>query len=294
CRTSANSRAAVSFFAGKRVPQPATSTRRATSNWSRPNGTTHTGTPRARAFWVAPIPPWVTAHTARSNTGPCGTNSHTVAFGPGVTSLGSPAGSVATTCTGSSASAVIVVATSFASACFCDDVVTRTIGRSIAVSQSGTVSMAGSNMHGPIIWTASPQSVCGYSNGFPLATSISGARRMNSSADATGGAPALARMLLPWGRTALSTIPLTAGRSAGARIRPSMPGNGARPSPKGGTPCDCRGGVYGEKHAHGMSPASATDWAPQQLTSTINASGRVRVTASVKSATSYAARRQNT
>ena len=38
--------------------------------------------------------------------------------------------------------------------------------------------MAGSNMQGPIICTASPQFVCGYSNGFPLATSISGARRM--------------------------------------------------------------------------------------------------------------------
>jgi hypothetical protein len=36
-RTFADSRAAVSFFAGRRVPQRATSTRRATSNWSRPN-----------------------------------------------------------------------------------------------------------------------------------------------------------------------------------------------------------------------------------------------------------------
>jgi hypothetical protein len=50
CRTLADSRAAVSFLAGRRVPQRATSTRRATSNWSRPNGTTHTGTPRARAW----------------------------------------------------------------------------------------------------------------------------------------------------------------------------------------------------------------------------------------------------
>ena len=243
CRTFADSRAAVSFFAGRRVPQRATSTRRATSNWSRPNGTTHTGTPRARAFWVPPMPPWVIAHTARSNTGPCGTNRTTVAFGVGAMSLGSPAGSVATTCTGSSASAVIAVLTSFSSACCCDDVVTRTIGRSIAVSQSGTVSMAGSNMQGPIICTASPQSVCGYSNGLPLATSISGARRINSSAEATGGAPALARILLPAGNTALSIMPIAMGRSAASRTRPSTPGSGARPSPKGGTPRDCRAGV---------------------------------------------------
>ena len=43
-----------------------------------------------------------------------------------------------------------------------------------------------------------------------------------------------------------------------------------------------------------MSPASAADRAPQLLTSTISASGRVCVTTSVKSATSYSARRQNT
>src|SRR5271157_5206477 len=59
----------------------------------------------------------------------------------------------------------------------------------------GNPSMAGSNMQGPIICTASPQSVCGYSNGLPLATSVSGARCMKSSADATGGAPALSRIL---------------------------------------------------------------------------------------------------
>ena len=53
------------------------------------------------------MPPCVTAQTARSNTGPCGTNSSTVAFGVGMTFLGNPAGSVATTCTGSSASAAI-------------------------------------------------------------------------------------------------------------------------------------------------------------------------------------------
>ena len=49
-RTLVRSRAGVNFLAGRRVPQRATSTRRATSNWSRPNGTAHTGTPRSSAF----------------------------------------------------------------------------------------------------------------------------------------------------------------------------------------------------------------------------------------------------
>ena len=112
--------------------------RRATSNWSRPKGTAQTGTPRASAFCVAPIPPWVTAHTARSNTMPCGTNRRTVALaGVARISSGCPAGRVATTCTGSSASAASAVTSSRESACFSDDVVTRTIGRSIAASQSG-------------------------------------------------------------------------------------------------------------------------------------------------------------
>jgi len=59
-----------------------------------------------------------------------GANAHTIACALGVTSLGSPAGSVATTCIGSSASAAIAVTTSLASACCCDDGVTRTIRQS--------------------------------------------------------------------------------------------------------------------------------------------------------------------
>ena len=65
-RILACSRRGFSCRAGRRAPEPDTSTRLATSSWSRPNGTAHTGTPLASAFWVAPIPPWVTAHTARS------------------------------------------------------------------------------------------------------------------------------------------------------------------------------------------------------------------------------------
>src|SRR5262249_52147198 len=160
----------------------------------RPNGTTQTGTPLASAFCVAPIPPCVTAHTARSSTATCETYSHTVALRVDLASFGSPAGSVAITCTGSSAHAVTAAWTSLASASFSDDVVTSTIGRSMVVSQSGTASAWGSSTHGPIMCTASPQSVWGYSNGFPVATSISGARRRNSSADATGGASTAMRI----------------------------------------------------------------------------------------------------
>ncbi len=79
-RTWLRSRSAPSFWAGSRVPALATSTRRATSSWSRPNGTTHTGTPAASAFCVAPAPPWVIAQTARSNSGPCEMNLSTRAL----------------------------------------------------------------------------------------------------------------------------------------------------------------------------------------------------------------------
>ena len=102
--------------------------------------------------------------------------------------------------------------------------------------------MGGSNMQGPIICTASPQFVCGYSNGFPLATSISGARRMNSSADVTGGAPALARILLPSGKTAFSITPITRGRSAASRTGPAGR-KWSQTHPKGRNPGDCRAGV---------------------------------------------------
>jgi hypothetical protein len=47
----------------------------------------------------------------------CDTNPHTVALGGDSTSSGRPARSVATTCTGSSASAMIAVSARFASAC---------------------------------------------------------------------------------------------------------------------------------------------------------------------------------
>lgn len=60
----------MSAFALRLDPAPATSTWRATSNCSRPKGTTHTGTPAASAFWVMPMPPWHTTQSARSRIGP--------------------------------------------------------------------------------------------------------------------------------------------------------------------------------------------------------------------------------
>ena len=88
----------MSRGAGSRVPAPATSTRRATSSWSRPNGTTHTGTPAASAFCVAPAPPWVIAHAARSRIGACGTKRSTRALAGTLPAGSSAEGSVATTC----------------------------------------------------------------------------------------------------------------------------------------------------------------------------------------------------
>src|SRR6185312_2262055 len=177
------------------------------------------------------------------------------------------------------------------SACFSDEVVTSTIGLSIAASQSGTVCGPGSTTQGPISCTASPQSVCGYWNGLPLATSTSGAPRKNWSIDATDRKSRSARIVLIGGSITFSSARTTTTRTAASRSRPNTPDNGLRPGPNGGTPGDCSGGVYGTKVAQGISPASAADSAPQQFTSTSSASGRIRVIASPRSATSCAARR---
>ena len=54
-RTFAHRLAGLSFFDVRRVPQWATSTRRAVSNWSRPNGTTHTASLGVPARFLAPF-----------------------------------------------------------------------------------------------------------------------------------------------------------------------------------------------------------------------------------------------
>src|ERR1044072_1783516 len=101
---------------------------------------------------------------------------------------------------------------------------------------------------------------------------MSGARRRNSSIEPTGGGHTPVRIRLIGGPIIRSADPTPTVRAAASRIRPTAPPNGLRPSPNGGSPAALSGGVYGEKHAHGMDPASAADRAPQQFTSTSNAS----------------------
>ena len=82
--------------------------------------------------------------------------------------------------------------------------------------------MAGSYMQGPIIWTASPQSVCGYSNVlFPARHQHQWRPPHEVVQPGTGGAPAIARISLPRGNTVFSIMPITTGRSAASRSRPS-------------------------------------------------------------------------
>ena len=72
-RASARSRAASSRLAGRLTPAPASTTRRATSGWSRPNGTATTGTPAATDRVTMPNPAWQTTAEATGSTWPCGT-----------------------------------------------------------------------------------------------------------------------------------------------------------------------------------------------------------------------------
>src|SRR6478736_1101120 len=88
--------------------------------------------------------------------------------------------------------------------------------------------------------------------------------------------------------------PVTSGRRASSRSRPTRPDHGRRPGPNGGTPRDRRNGVKGQNDSHGTEPASAAAAAPQQFASTRTASGRTWEIAPRRSSTSYAARRPNT
>jgi hypothetical protein len=144
-----------------------TSTRRATSYWSRPNGTTQTGTPPASAFWVAPMPPWVTAQAARARIGACGANSRAVPFAGGRSREASPAGSVATTWRASPASASKATSARRPSSWNSVEVLTSTSGASIPASSLGS-SPPGSHEQGPTITTLAGQSGRRYSNGSAL------------------------------------------------------------------------------------------------------------------------------
>ena len=96
-----------------------------------------------------------------SKTMPCGTNRHTVALGDAViSSLPGRYGRyhlyrLIGQCGDRGLDQVGI-------GLFSDDVVTRTRGLSIEANQWGIEFGSGSNTQGPIICTASPQSVCGY------------------------------------------------------------------------------------------------------------------------------------
>jgi hypothetical protein len=85
----------------------------------------------------------------------------------------------------------------------------------------------------------------------------------------------------------------TTERTPRSRITPIGPVRGRMPGPTGGSPGDRRNGVNGENTAHGRSPASAADIAPQQLASMISASGRTSAMAAARSP-SNSARRHST
>lgn len=97
----------------------------------------HHGDTGRVAFWVAPMPPCVTAQHAWRKSTEWGTNRSTRAFGGTSKSPGSPDGRVATTNTSSPASAASAAATSRPSSWNSEDVVTSTRGRSIVSSQAG-------------------------------------------------------------------------------------------------------------------------------------------------------------
>jgi hypothetical protein len=101
-RTASRRRSRVSFFDARLTPAPASVTRRATSGWSRPNGTTASGTPAATDFCTMPIPPWQTTAAARSSTWRCATKRSTRAFGAVGRSAPYASAIVTTTRTGSS------------------------------------------------------------------------------------------------------------------------------------------------------------------------------------------------
>src|SRR5690606_3245081 len=118
---------------------------------------------------------WVMATTARSSTGPCGTNSTTLALA-GASTWVSPDGMVATTVHGSSARPANAVRTSTSSFWYSEEVVTRAVGVRASSSHPGG-SRGGSHGSAPIIRILSPQSSWGYSNGSDVVTSMRGARR---------------------------------------------------------------------------------------------------------------------
>src|SRR5205823_6751315 len=129
-------------------------------------GTTQSGTPARRAFWVMPMPPWQTTAAARASTGLCGTNRRRVAFGGGENASGSRDAVVTTTSYGSPASASSAVLISLASSWKIVEIVTRMTGRRSSDSQATSpASGSGSQTPGPTSRTDGGSWVLGYSSG---------------------------------------------------------------------------------------------------------------------------------
>ena len=88
------------------------------------------------------------------------------------------------------------------------------------------------------------QSVCAYSSGSAVVTSVCGARRSTSSKSALGGRPATeARSALMCGMAARVAASSTVRATAASRSRPTGPRAGLRPGPNGGPPRERSTGV---------------------------------------------------
>ena len=84
------------------------------------------------------------------------------------------------------------------------------------------------------------------------------------------------------------------GLRARSRSRPSGPRAGGSPGPNGGASRDVIASGYGLNVAHGPPQASAAAVAPQELTSTIVASGWASAIARARSGASNSARAEST
>ena len=189
----------------------------------------------------------------------------------------------------------IAVATRLASSCFSDDVVTRTIGRSIEASQSGSCPALDRARRARSSAPHRPNRCAGTGTACRSrpASAAPGAETRRSTRPAAHRRSA--RIALIGGSITFSRRPTTAVRTAASRIRPSAPGQRSQTQPKRRHPGRSqRRRVRRKTRPWDVARASAADRAPQQFTSTSHASGRTRATASARSATSCTARRPNT
>jgi len=258
-------------LAGRRVPHLATSARRATLELVAPvRHNAHGNAVSERPFEWHPFPHASTAPhrtvRARVRVERTGRRSH---WATSSRHLDRPAGTVATTCTGSSAkrpssrSKTRVGVGLLLRGCRDENDWPDDGFQPIRIRlRLGIKNTRPDHLH-----PHRPSRFAGTGTACRSLSASAGARRKNSSTDATGGTLTLARILLIGGRI----YPLDCTHHSGPHggiTHPAHrnPNSGLRPSPNGGTPADCSGGVYGERQAQGMPPASAADRAPQQFT----------------------------